>query len=147
MKATFENTVDILVKAYINGTLEHANCCACVVGNIIRANGVDLTPNMGGGEKYLETSWLRYLDAEIRRERFFTLDYDKGIALKQISVTGYTANNLSKIEKAFESANIWGLSEDEAMFKGLMSVVDVLAEIHGVSLEQSKEAKLMFVKS
>ena len=35
MKATFSNTVDILVKAYLNDTLRHCNCYACAVGNII----------------------------------------------------------------------------------------------------------------
>jgi len=36
--ASFENTVDILVKAYINDTLEHNNCYACAVGNIVAHN-------------------------------------------------------------------------------------------------------------
>jgi hypothetical protein len=37
MKATFENSVDVLVKAYLNDTLEHGQCHACAVGNLICA--------------------------------------------------------------------------------------------------------------
>jgi hypothetical protein len=33
-RPTFEQTVDVLVKAYLNDTLVHGNCCACVVGNL-----------------------------------------------------------------------------------------------------------------
>ena len=37
MTATFENTVDILVRAYLDGTLFKGNCCACAVGNLCAA--------------------------------------------------------------------------------------------------------------
>ena len=40
MKATFSNSVDILVKAYFNDTLRHGNCLACAVGNLMQASGV-----------------------------------------------------------------------------------------------------------
>ena len=35
MKATFENSVSVLVRAYMNDTLIHGNCFACAVGNLI----------------------------------------------------------------------------------------------------------------
>jgi len=37
--ANFNDTVDILVKAYLNDTLEHGVCSACAVGNICLAAG------------------------------------------------------------------------------------------------------------
>lgn len=31
----FYETIDILVKAYLNGTLKNGDCMACAVGNIV----------------------------------------------------------------------------------------------------------------
>jgi hypothetical protein len=37
MKASFDNTVSILVKAFLEGTLAKGDCDACAVGNICAA--------------------------------------------------------------------------------------------------------------
>ena len=61
----------------------------------------------------------------------------------QAEATGYTIYQLNAIERAFEGVD--ELATDR-MFLGLMAVVDVLAEIHGIDLKQREEAKLLFVK-
>lgn len=150
MKATFENTVDILVKAYLNDTLKHGNCAACAVGNIV-AKSLEY--------KVQGHSWLKNNKSIIPEwdlvfcTAFFKQDVDEtfyfGTAKKQIDSTGYTWRELSRIEKAFESIRCksedW--NSDEHMLKGLFAVVDELAIIHGINLEQKEEAKLMFTKT
>ncbi len=37
-KSLYDKTVSILVDAYMNDTLQHGNCFACAVGNIVAAN-------------------------------------------------------------------------------------------------------------
>lgn len=132
MRPTFENTVDILVKAYLNDTLQHGNDCACAVGNLIcAANGLDPKINWhpkwhkafrcGGGLRYREEG------------------------KKEVRSTGYSVTEIIQIEKAFEGADDDG-GDDEWMFNGLMAVVDVLASIHNIDLSQKEEAKKLFVK-
>lgn len=135
----FNETINILVKAYLNDTLEHAKCHACAVGNIISASGMPLTCSAGDSE----TMWLRHIDKHFRHGAIHW-HIDEELAIKQIESTGYTGMELSMIERAFERASC-GESDDEWMFNGLMAVVNVLAEIHQVSLEQKEEAKLLFV--
>jgi hypothetical protein len=74
MKPTFSNTIDILVKAYLNDTLQHESCSACAVGNLVSHSMANHGP------------------------------------------------------------------------MGLMAVVEILADIHGVSLEQKQEAISLFKK-
>lgn len=112
MKATFENTVDILVKAYLNGTLAHGDCAACAVGNIIAAKigaKVDISDiDICGGEwvrngQYLTIGW---------NEVFVTRGSDQiknpimygGQIKRQIDASGYSWQDLAKIEFAFETA-------------------------------------------
>jgi hypothetical protein len=103
--ATFDNTVSILLKAYLNDELEHDNCAACAVGK-----------------------WINLL-ARIRRTK-----------------TGYSVHEIHQIEYAFENAPYQGDDTEEWMFNGLMAVVDVLAEIHGIDLTAKEEAKKLFVR-
>jgi hypothetical protein len=118
--ATFDNTVSILLKAYLNDELEHDNCAACAVGK-----------------------WINLL-ARIRRTKF--LDTDWIVAHKHINATGYSVHEIHQIEYAFENAPYQGDDTEEWMFNGLMAVVDVLAEIHGIDLTAKEEAKKLFVK-
>lgn len=145
MKATFENTVDILVKAYLKGTLMHGSCRACAVGNIISANGYDF--NQHDVFSNMDTSWLRKIQVECRfmcpNEKDY---YSEKIANDQIQVTGYSLDEINKIELAFESAE-YDDDMDKWMWNGLMLVVDALAEIHNIDLKQKDEAKALFVKA
>lgn len=162
-KATFEKTVDILVKAYLNDTLEHGNCTACAVGNII-AESEGTQPrklkSFGMGEFYswenkVRPEWINvFCTPTARSSQKINESSLFGEAKRQIDVTGYSYLELAKIEFAFERGNTLGYiqiddtpEKEQAMFNGLMAVVDVLAEIHGISLEAREESKKLFVKA
>lgn len=136
MKPTFEKTVDVLVKAYLNDTLKHGWCNACAVGNLI-------ADAMGKHPKHIEGAWYRKLidGLDYRIEGY----HDPEEADRQIAILGYTHDEIIKIEHAFEGVD-YKLPRDERMFLGLMAVVDVLADIHGIDLEKKDAAKLLFVK-
>lgn len=158
MKATFENSINVLVKAYLNDTLQHNNCYACAVGNLVAAanrfqycqakdmlNRLALVQNQAlyafdsNDTTSVGGNWYDLLD----RAGSNPLNNNKG--LPEIESTGYTLDQIDKIEWAFERA-ARGNSSDEYMFNGLMAVVDVLAEIHKVDLTTKEDAKKMFVK-
>ena len=155
-KATFEHSVDVLVKAYLNDTLVHGNCYACAVGNLvchgmgfIMAKGINESnrfvhwvgqkypgwPNGWGG--VVSSDFGEDDDGNTIIEQEIDIDYFKGIAMIQIESTGYTVDQIAQIEYAFESARI---TDGDVMFKGLLAVVDVLAEIHGVDLSVKEQA-------
>lgn len=148
----FNETVDILVNAYQKNTLRHGDCSACAVGNIIAAKS-GITSNtskswrdcFGAEEYHTPYAWADVFSTDaIKTQRFDIIEYE-GVAKKQIDVTGYSVYELASIELAFESADK-GISTDDHMFNGLMSVVDALMIIHEASKEESEEAKSLFVK-
>jgi hypothetical protein len=146
--AMFHRTVGIAVQAFLNDTLEHHNCHACMVGNMIAAANnfkfvrcVDETHrrfawDVADGRYSKGGQWYLYLKCGVRDTA----------GLKQIESTGYSNNELNRIERAFESAAP-GESDDEFMFNGLMSVVEALARIHKQDLSVVQEAKKLFVKA
>jgi len=146
-KPLFDKTLNILVKAYLNNTLQHGHCRVCAVGNLIAANC---------GYKFTNAS-VAVLDWENGISRwgnvFYTYDGKqlqdlskyRGEAKKQIDSTGYSVKELSRIEFAFETAPK-GNSDEEWMYTGLMAVLSVLQEIHEVSKEEAAKAKALFVK-
>lgn len=140
MKATFEKTLQILVSAYLNDTLKHKECTACAVGNIIRSNNADVFTGIGVDD----TMWLRLIGSKHRGEKGIFIDLD--IAQRQVEASGYTLHELHRIEYAFEECDM-GETKDDWMMNGLMAVVDVLADIHGIDLEVKESAKLLFVKA
>lgn len=164
MKPTFEKTVGVLVKAYLNDTLVHGNCYACAVGNIVaQSMGYKLEKDICSSVYWLDkdskeevpypafaysdngkqypNGWAAVFCTDGRQ----TKDPDNyiGVAKDQIDSTGYTWMELAKIEKAFESAD-HRYTDENRMFNGLMAVVDVLAEIHGISLTTREQSKLLF---
>lgn len=152
-KATFENSINVLVKAYLNNTLMHATCSACAVGNLI-ADALGYTfknryTDWFGGLQWdqcargIDPMWGTVFITSDGYQDIYFMAY-KGEAKYQIDATGYTWEQLARIEKAFESAK--GETKDERMFNGLMVVVDILADIHCVSLEVKESAKLQFCK-
>src|SRR5258708_7878557 len=65
---------------------------------------------------------------------------------KQIKATGYSINEIIKIECAFEgSKKTPDGSFDYDGFNGLMSVVDTLMETHEATKEEAQQAKELFV--
>ncbi len=157
----FNHSVGVLVKAFFEGTLEHENCYACAVGNLITcANDLKYIR----GKKDVRLCWDGFMNiydhtytvtardqeenwmAVITGRRNDNLNYYNGRRKEIIDSTGYTVGELSLIEDAFEQAP-FGNNDEEWMFNGLMAVVNVLAEIHAVDLTAKEQAKLLFVKA
>lgn len=154
-KAKFQETMSILVDAYLNGTLMHGNCAACVVGNIIAAKlgckittfkntfGEDFYLWRRGGQRFTPLWGLVFItgsDGPVQNPKAYM-----GNCKLQIDASGYSWEDLARIEIAFERT-AYCIDPDQAMFDGLMSVCDVLAEIHGIDLTEKEQAKLLFVK-
>ena len=142
----FDRTVQILVGAYLNNTLMHRNCHACAVGNLIAANlGIPYSKDL----KWIgrQVAWkevfvtFRYQIAQLKRPWAYT-----GEAKVQIDSTGYTWQELAKMEYAFERAPM-GHSRDEHMFNGLMAVVEVLAQIHELEENVKTEVRQSFARA
>ncbi|SNR91578.1 hypothetical protein [Hymenobacter mucosus] len=150
----FNETVSILVKAYLNGTLLKGNCCACAVGNIIASkSGLDVLLDEDADSGYISAAWGEDNVLPEWGKVFSTCDgrqrvtrgFYKGVAAEQIEVTGYQLTELARIELAFEAA-AKGRS-DKAQYAGLMAVVDVLASIHSIDLATATASKALFVKA
>jgi hypothetical protein len=159
----FFDTVGILVEAYLNGVLMHGDCAACAVGNIISAKlGCKITSfdNEFGEPFYawkrgghrLTPLWGMVFVTGATGPVLNPKAY-MGNCKLQIDASGYSWQDLARIESAFERAanynNEGELLNDreDAVFNGLLAVVDVLSEIHHLDLSTREEAKLMFVKS
>jgi hypothetical protein len=157
MEASFDNTVSILVKAFLEGTLTKGHCCACAVGNIcataigakVSIEGRTITGlGMAEWSDYTPVWQRAFATSDCDGESMQTTwpeKYERLPAVKeQIDATGYKWEQLARIEYAFESAEA-GYGE-AAEFAGLMAVVDVLADIHGIDLASAEVAKSLFVK-
>lgn len=148
-RPTFEQTVNVLVKAYLNDELKHGDCEACAVGNIVHAAGFPRY-HTGDNAPMREDScgsWKAVFVTLAGKQRYnyWSDPLLEAKGLKMIEATGYTIKELARVELAFETADD-GHSDDEWMFNGLMAVCDVLADIHGVDLSVKESAKLLFVK-
>lgn len=146
----FHKTIGILVNAYLNDTLRHSNCYACAVGNLVAGNlGLKyryhpVVKNLCwvGVEKYTPgNTWY----ALIAEAFLVKSGINKDEANYQISITGYSFDEIKLIEQSFESADE-SFNNDEDGYNGLMSVCDTLMQIHEANPEEIKEAKLLFVK-
>jgi len=157
MKAEFNNTVSILVKGYLSGTLYKGSCAACAVGNICAAAlGVQVDPSDLSDNGWVDSEegpmWhhLFMTNAGGWQNRFYQQeDFEPELICNQMGIeqaqkTGYTVSDLARIEKAFEGAELG--YNDEASYAGLMAVVDVLADIHGIDLATAEVAKRLFAK-
>ncbi len=138
----YSKTVDILVQAYFNDTLEHGNYCGCAVGNIIAANfGIELVKSSGKKSEvhpkmipdFSYTANRGHLENPFHNGIWYYFkDKNKtpnGVVEQQVVMTGYSWEELLRIERAFENA--WGYTtDDERMFCGLMAVIECLDLIH-----------------
>lgn len=145
MTTRFKNALDALVYAFFNDTLAKGDCAACAVGNICdwsygykKKSPLD-SYEIAEGNTTDDWGYLLFKGGKV----------DKG--LKAISKTGYSLDEIIKIEKAFESnTNIDFVkyrfkSSDEIMqdqYNGLCAVVDVLCELEGI--EDPTEYKELF---
>jgi hypothetical protein len=157
----FVKSVDTLVDAYEKGNLKHLSACNCAVGNLIAYNtGTYNFHNKTGGQGQ---DWVALVDAI--RERvllnvtkndvedhknfvspengpsYFHLD----IAYTQMYLTGYTPNEVERIEAAFEKNDVREeykigytkrkSAREEDAIDGLLKAVEVLGEIHDIPEE------------
>jgi hypothetical protein len=143
----YKKTVDILYQAYFNDTLQHGNCYACAVGNIVAANCGDSFKTSLNAMQFQNLYWSHepesIYDCSIQADDQ-AMWYDaigggvvirssfNATAIKQIAATGYTPKELSKVEVAFERA-ARGNNNEEHMFNGLVAVLDQLSIIHEIT--------------
>lgn len=137
--ALYKRTVDILFDAYFNDTLEHGNCFACAVGNMVAANmNIELViqpdsrrlrwKNFSHNDGY--KTWYRAIGVGMFTENLVTENIQS-----QIFSTGYSGYELAKIELSFEASEV-GFSIDDYIFNGLVAVLEVLKEIHAVTEDE-----------
>lgn len=133
--AKFNESVSILVKAYLNDTLEHGNPCACAVGNLVASScQITYMLDLYSGLTWDDERWPKWFFSPSSKEA--QVEYD---------AVGYSVNDIMRIEHAFESGRNENCRDDDG-WHGLMNVVSVLASIHGVDLETTEAARKMFVK-
>lgn len=148
MKASFEDSASVLVRAYMNDTLVHGNCSACAVGNLIAsAIGKKPVPVVAPCFRFDDntyTEWNKVFSSNPQKcQRFYPENYTEK-AKEFIDSTGYTLDELRRIEFAFESAPGYQHEavsiDDNWMFNGLLAVVEVLADIHSVDFSTKELA-------
>lgn len=153
MRATFQNTLSILVTAYLNNTLVQGHPCGCGCGNIIAGvNNFKVISNGDNETARWEGAYGSGFDWYEVIAPGKTFKGNRELGLIQIHSTGYTIEDFRKIESAFEDVNKldngqYAPPTEESIFNGLMAVVDVLAEIHGIDLTEKESAKALFVKA
>lgn len=150
----FTNAIDRLVKAFFNGTLKKGNCVACAVGNICASSAwanlfMTVIDVKAQEAKQVEAGPFEILvlnsisgvgKVPIMSKNDFYFK-NRIEAEKIVRSTGYSQQDLMKVEWAFES-NTQILYEDydnvnkeeimEDQYNGLMAVVDVLCEIEDI---------------
>ena len=154
----FNIAIKALVQAFLQGTLFKGYCSTCAVGNIISyhkgiklSSCYDIMLEKDGTEE--NTKWFDVFGTT-RQDQFIYPHKYVNEAKEQIDSTGYTWQELAKIEYVFETNTKippdnyteYTLKEiDKDQFNGLMAVVDVLCEIEGIT--EVQEYKDMFVKA
>ncbi len=143
----FNRAMKALIQAFFNDKLSKGDCTKCAIGNMcggsrdwqaIFYTGEDLFGNI---TQKIEPD--NYIDAYI--DKYGSMLYPKSV----IDKTGYTWQELAKVEKAFELATI--ISHDrykmitkssimQDQFNGLMAVVEVLCEIDNIDPIEYKQA-------
>ena len=139
----FDKTVDVLVKAYLNDTLEKGSICGCAVGNlVVDSLGLVIGKHWISGRVGWvgkRASWWYIFSTTEGVQRIEPQQYEiNSNAKEQIDSTGYTWQELARVEFAFETK--------KTIFDGLMAVVDVLADIHKIDLTVKENKKLLFNK-
>lgn len=147
----FDRTVSVLVKAYFEGTLEHFDCCACAVGNLVSAAKNYSILGKGAESHVWETqdgdiitdSWgYVHCGGEMNPPSKDIPNWIYNLGLDELRSTGYTEEQTLRIERAFEVCD-WYDAEDP-QYIGLMSVIDELQKIHNCSDQEKEEAKALF---
>lgn len=136
-KEQFQKSISILINAYMNDTIDFDTTQGCYVGNLV-AGWLNIAVKRVGSL----ITWKNSNSAWFDVCHFGVVDYDNyiGESKRQIDATGYTPEQLCKIESAGMNAR-YSRNHDEYIFNGLMAVVDMLCDIHEVAEPQRKLLK------
>ena len=127
----FEKSVNTLLDAYNNRSLQHGTCYACAVGNLCVEAAQKLNVTNALWNKVFMTQ------SNTQQQVFYCekdSEYEK--ALELISETGYTVEELASIEYAFESSIAYDYQNYaynhtvRGQYIGLCAVLDILKKIH-----------------
>lgn len=149
MTERFERNTGILARAWLDGTLREGSCTKCAVGNMIAGNmGYKVTDALFWKESG-HTVWPRWLPLIMG----YTMQHSEKVrALAQIASTGYGLKEVALIEETFEGSvrehrdRFPDSPREEATFKGLMDVVDLMAGFDNIDLKTVEDAKKQFEK-
>lgn len=150
MTKRFEFAYNALVQAFFNGTLAKGTCTACAVGNMVAAANdfpierieTEDEISFEGDDmiEYWSDLFFTTSIGQLRRNHA-TKDEDVKIALSLIEKTGYSEDELAKIEFAFETHTQIQFdyyhkhSEQEILedqYNGLCAVFEVLCKLDNV---------------
>lgn len=151
----YKSSCDKLFKAYFDNTLKHGDCRAYAVGNILESGdwkclfltatdifGRHKTEDATKEDMYMvwkssiftrgpEAVSIYRLIIAGREDLIETAEEMKREARELINASGYTVEELMRIERTFEVADK-GTSAEDHMYNGLVAVLDVLKDIHQV---------------
>lgn len=141
----FDLAINTLVKAYMKGTLAKGAACGCAVGNIVAsANSLSIEKQVGmwTWSNGRLSSWDKVFSTHSNGTQDINLTAYSNLAKEEIDSTGYSWQELAKIEHAFERATqIWfnryaklPAKEIEAdQYNGLVAVFNVMCEIESIA--------------
>lgn len=114
-----ENAITKLYTAYHSGELDAMNCEHCAVGSI--CNNDSAWDNLPIFQSTLK--WGNYIQP---------CDYELELAEIVIKESGYSKEELQKVEIIFLTATDFKKGDKETQFKGLCAVVEYLCELDNV---------------
>lgn len=151
-RKTFEKSISLLQEAYSRGTLKSSSCAACAVGTLLaEVNDCyvedEIIWKYKSDHRLYEgsnTDWYSLLEQQ--RRNGFDEEISHQSLLNNMKNTGYTVEQLSCIEAAFEGRNspIDLVNRNLTMEDRLERVYDKLCEIHQVSLDERVDPKILF---
>ena len=147
MTPRFEKAYNALYNAFMNNTLAKGTCTACAVGNIVAdALGGNVSKSGNGFVCDIHNTWWSMFFITFDNKQHKTDEYNDNINYGRLKdLTGYSVEELAKIEFAFETntkisfVNYFNSTEEQIMedqFNGLMAVMDVL-----IKLDEVKEGE------
>ncbi len=148
MTPRFEKSYNALYNAFMNDTLAKGTCVACAVGNIV-ADSMGVKIEKIGGTFFTSERVSFWSDIFFTSYGFQVVNQHTNEQRERLfDLTGYSVDELMKIEFAFETntkihsykyeknyREALGISEKDIMedqFRGLMAVMDVLIELDNI---------------
>lgn len=142
----YQQSIDTLAQAYFADELKHNHCDHCAVGNLLKRIAVRMNiPLAAWSNKFITVGcWGRrkqliappgMVIAKHTGSYYLPIGRSENLRKKESAArllilhSGYSLQELAKIEYVFETAGT-GKCEEDYMFNGLMAVVDALDSIH-----------------